>query len=90
MNEPKPTSNADNEVVNKGADAMHRGVDAAKDYTKEGVEAASGMVEKTKQRVVDGAHVVDGALHSHPYYAMAIGAGVGVLAGMLLRRCCSR
>lgn len=88
MNDHTPPN--PNAVVDKGADAMHRGVDAAKDYTQQGVDAASGVVEKTKQNVVDGAHKVDHALHDHPYYAIAIGAGAGVLVGMLLKRCCSR
>jgi ElaB/YqjD/DUF883 family membrane-anchored ribosome-binding protein len=70
-------------VMNAGTDMIHRGVDAAKD----GVNAAGNLASRTKQRVKEGAHAVDGAVHAHPYATLAIGAGVGLLVGMLLRRC---
>lgn len=40
----------------------------------------------TKDQVVAGAHTTDDAIRSHPYESLAIGAGVGLLVGLLLSR----
>jgi ElaB/YqjD/DUF883 family membrane-anchored ribosome-binding protein len=44
---------------------------------------------RAREKVVEGAKAADEAVHEHPYQAIAIGVGVGVLIGYLLaRRCC--
>jgi ElaB/YqjD/DUF883 family membrane-anchored ribosome-binding protein len=44
---------------------------------------------RAREKVVAGAKAADEAVHEHPYQAIAIGVGVGVVIGYLLaRRCC--
>ena len=84
---PTPTDHHDSDThpdaMSKGADMCHHSIDAAKD----GVAAAGCCASRTKERVKQGAHAVNGAVHAHPYGALVIGVGVGILVGMLLRRC---
>lgn len=74
---------ADNfDSVDAGAEALHRGVDKA----REGANTAGNMACRAKERVKKGAHAVNEAVHDHPYGALAVGAGLGILIGVLLRR----
>jgi ElaB/YqjD/DUF883 family membrane-anchored ribosome-binding protein len=49
-------------------------------------ERISDMYEGAKTRVVAGAKCTDTAIRENPYQALAIAAGVGLLAGILLGR----
>ena len=49
-------------------------------------ERISDMYEGAKTRVVAGAKCTDAAIRENPYQALAIAAGVGLLAGILLGR----
>ncbi len=40
----------------------------------------------TKDQVIAGAQTTDDAIRSHPYETLAIGAGVGLIVGLLLCR----
>lgn len=42
------------------------------------------------EKAAKGAKAADVAVHQHPYQAIAIGVGVGVLLGYLVSRRCSR
>ena len=48
------------------------------------------ICSRAREKVVEGAKAADEAVHEHPYQAIAIGVGVGVLLGYLLSRrgCC--
>jgi ElaB/YqjD/DUF883 family membrane-anchored ribosome-binding protein len=41
---------------------------------------------KARQKVTAGAHNADEAIHEHPYQAIAVAAGIGVLVGVLIGR----
>ena len=51
---------------------------------------ASGkqIAGQVRDKAVAGAKVADEAVHAHPYQAIAVGVGVGVLIGYLLARRC--
>ncbi len=49
-------------------------------------ERLSDIYEGAKTRVVAGAKCTDTAIRENPYQALAIAAGVGLLAGVLLGR----
>jgi ElaB/YqjD/DUF883 family membrane-anchored ribosome-binding protein len=49
-------------------------------------EKLDALYEGTKERVVAGAKYTDTAIREHPYQALAIAAGVGLVAGILLGR----
>ena len=60
-------------------DALRTRYDAAQ-------ERLSDIYEGAKTRVVAGAKCTDTAIRENPYQALAIAAGVGLLAGVLLGR----
>lgn len=49
-------------------------------------ERLSDLYDGAKTRVVAGAKCTDAAIRENPYQALAIAAGVGLLAGILLGR----
>ena len=53
------------------------------------LESGRGLCGRVREKVVEGARAADEAMHEHPYKAVAIGAGVGLLSGALLARRCS-
>lgn len=44
---------------------------------------------RVRGRALEGAYAADEAMHEHSYEAIAIGLGIGVLAGFLLARRCN-
>lgn len=46
----------------------------------------AALYGKARQRIVAGAEVADETIRSHPYQAIVIALGVGVLVGALWRR----
>ena len=60
-------------------DALRTRYDAAQ-------ERLTDIYEGAKTRVVAGAKCTDTAIRENPYQALAIAAGVGLLAGVLLGR----
>jgi len=53
------------------------------------LESAKGIAGNVRDKAVAGAKATDEAVQEHPYQAIAIGVGVGVLMGYLLGRRCS-
>jgi len=53
------------------------------------LESGRGVCSRVRDKAIEGARVANGALHEHPYKAVAIGVGVGLLSGLLLTRRCS-
>jgi ElaB/YqjD/DUF883 family membrane-anchored ribosome-binding protein len=49
-------------------------------------ERLGEVYEGTRQRVIAGAKCTDASIRENPYQAMAIAAGVGLVAGILLGR----
>ena len=54
------------------------------------LESAKKIAGRVRDKAVEGAKAADEAVHEHPYQAIAIGVGVGVLIGYLLARRYSR
>lgn len=53
------------------------------------LERAKEIAGTVRDRAVAGAKATDEAVREHPYQAIAIGVGVGVLIGYLLGRRCA-
>lgn len=49
-------------------------------------ERLSDLYEGTKKKVAAGARYTDEAIRENPYQSLAIAAGVGLVAGLLLAR----
>lgn len=45
-----------------------------------------GMLQRTNQRVVEGAKATDRVVRGHPYQTIGLAFGVGLLIGVLARR----
>jgi ElaB/YqjD/DUF883 family membrane-anchored ribosome-binding protein len=54
------------------------------------LESAKAIAGTVRDKAVAGAKVADQSIREHPYQAIVIGVGVGVLVGYLLGRRCSR
>jgi ElaB/YqjD/DUF883 family membrane-anchored ribosome-binding protein len=65
-------------------------VSAARKRLAAALESAKVVAGKLRDKAVAGAKATDEAVHEHPYQAIAIGVGVGLVAGYLLSRRCSR
>ena len=50
------------------------------------LERGRQIASRVKEKAVAGARATDEAVHAHPYQAIAIGVGVGLLVGYLLAR----
>jgi ElaB/YqjD/DUF883 family membrane-anchored ribosome-binding protein len=72
------------------ADVAGEKVGQARQRLAAALESAKVIAGNVRDRAVAGAKATDEAVHSHPYQAIAIGVGIGVLAGYLLGRRCSR
>ena len=53
------------------------------------LQSGKGVFGRAREKAIEGARVANEALHEHPYKAVAIGVGVGMLSGLLLARRCS-
>jgi ElaB/YqjD/DUF883 family membrane-anchored ribosome-binding protein len=54
------------------------------------LERSKEIYGQVREKAVQGARATDVAVHDHPYQAIAIGVGIGALAGYLVSRRCSR
>jgi ElaB/YqjD/DUF883 family membrane-anchored ribosome-binding protein len=53
------------------------------------LERGRAIYGKVREQAADGVKAADGAVHANPYPAIAIGVGLGALAGFLVARGCS-
>lgn len=53
------------------------------------LEGGRGTCGRIHDKAVESASAANEALHEHPYKAVAIGVGVGLLSGLLLTRRCT-
>ena len=61
------------------------------DWNQKEVQAAAKEIAgNVRDKAVAGAKVADQTVRENPYQAIAIGVGVGMVAGYLLSRRCSR
>ena len=51
------------------------------------VEKAKAVCERLEAKTVEAAKVADKTIREHPYQAIGIGFGVGLLIGVLATRC---
>jgi len=63
-----------------------RRVDDAHEKGLEKLKRLCGQLRNARSEIVEGARKIDGAVHSHPWEALAATAIVGFLAGLLVRR----
>lgn len=72
------------------ADVAGEKVGDARKRLAAALERAKEIAGTVRDKAVAGAKATDEAVHEHPYQAIAIGVGVGLLVGYLLGRRCSR
>ena len=66
-----------------GADQNIAGADA---QSRQALQRICGHLRSARAEVVDGVKRIDGAIHSHPWQALAASAIAGFFAGLLVRR----
>ena len=90
MNELRSLLNEAEKVV---AQTAREGGEAAAAALRERFQAAQEQLRElygdARTKVVAGAKYTDATIREHPYSALGIALGVGVVAGVLLSRCCS-
>ena len=78
------------ELLRHAAGEAGQGYAAARARLESSVQAARERVRAAEDMVVDSARQAgrsaDGYVRSHPWEAVAVGAGVGLLLGLLLAR----
>ena len=72
------------------ADVAGEKVGQARKRLAAALESARAIAANVRDKTVAGAKVADQTVRENPYQAIAIGVGVGVVAGYLLSRRCSR
>lgn len=72
------------------ADVAGEKVGEARKRLAAALERAKELAGTVRDKAVAGAKAADEAVHEHPYQAIAIGVGVGMVIGYLLARRCSR
>jgi ElaB/YqjD/DUF883 family membrane-anchored ribosome-binding protein len=70
------------------ADAAGDKVIEARKRVAAALEDGRGVIGRVRERAAEGARSANEAMHDHPYKAVAIGVGVGLLSGLLLARRC--
>jgi ElaB/YqjD/DUF883 family membrane-anchored ribosome-binding protein len=84
-------------VVNNAEDLLRHaardageGYNDARDRLEQSLKAGRAELESLEKAALDSARragrATDGYVHSHPWESIAIGAGVGLLLGMLIAR----
>ncbi|MGD0745283.1 MAG: DUF883 family protein [Verrucomicrobiota bacterium] len=71
------------------ADVAGEKVSEARKRLAAALERAKDIAGRVREKAVEGAKATDKAVHEHPYQAIGIALGVGVLLGYLVARRCS-
>ncbi len=58
----------------------------AREKLTQAIEQAKACCQNMEKKTVAGARAVDQTVHEHPYQAMGVAFGVGILAGYLITR----
>jgi ElaB/YqjD/DUF883 family membrane-anchored ribosome-binding protein len=72
------------------ADVAGEKVAEARKRLHSALESAKEIAGNLRDKAVAGAKATDEAVHEHPYKAIGIALGAGVILGYLLTRRCSR
>ena len=72
------------------ADVAGEKVSEARKRLAAALESGKEIYGRVRDNAVQKARVVDETVHEHPYQAMGMAFGVGVLIGVLVTRRCSR
>jgi len=98
MNEQTEAANSDmgtlaedaRELISATADVTGEKISEARRRLAAALERGKEIYGRVKDKAVEGARATDEAVHEHPYQAIGIALGVGVLLGCLVSRRCSR
>jgi ElaB/YqjD/DUF883 family membrane-anchored ribosome-binding protein len=77
-------------LMNATADVAGDKVSQARKRLAAALDSTKAIAANVRDKAIAGAKATDEAVREHPYQAIAIGVGVGVLVGYLLGRRCSR
>jgi ElaB/YqjD/DUF883 family membrane-anchored ribosome-binding protein len=66
------------------ADVAGEKVGEARERLAAALESAGDIAGRIRKKAVEGAKAADEAVREHPYQAIAIGVGVGLIVGFLL------
>jgi ElaB/YqjD/DUF883 family membrane-anchored ribosome-binding protein len=72
------------------ADVAGDKVSEARKRLAAALESGKELYGRVRDKTVEGAKAVDEKVHEHPYQAMGLAFGVGILVGVLVTRRCSR
>lgn len=94
MNEYKPRATSDlaaladdaRTLMSATADVAGEKVAAARKRLNAALERAKEIAGTVRDKAVAGAQATDEAVHEHPYKAIGIALGVGIMIGCLLAR----
>jgi ElaB/YqjD/DUF883 family membrane-anchored ribosome-binding protein len=86
MNKQNTHSHDLNSLAEDARELLSATVDVAGEKVGEARRRVTAALEKVKT----GARVTDKAVHQHPYKAIAIAAGAGLLVGLFLAKRCSK
>jgi ElaB/YqjD/DUF883 family membrane-anchored ribosome-binding protein len=73
-------------LMSATADVAGEKVVEARKRLAAALERGKEIYGQVREKAVQGAKAADEAVHEHPYQAIAIGIGVGVLIGYLISR----
>ncbi len=71
------------------ADVAGEKVGEARKRLAAALESGKEIVGRVRDKAVEGAKAADEAVREHPYQAIGIGVGIGVLIGFLAARRCA-
>jgi ElaB/YqjD/DUF883 family membrane-anchored ribosome-binding protein len=77
-------------LMNATADVAGEKVGQARKRLAAALETAKGVAGSVRDKAIAGAKAADQTVRENPYQAIAIGVGLGMVAGYLLGRRCSR
>jgi ElaB/YqjD/DUF883 family membrane-anchored ribosome-binding protein len=72
------------------ADVAGEKVSEARKRLAAALESGKEIYGRVREKAVEGAKVADEAVHEHPYQAIGVALGVGMILGYLVARRCSR
>jgi ElaB/YqjD/DUF883 family membrane-anchored ribosome-binding protein len=77
-------------LLKHAAQSTGEGYDEARARLEQALKSARNELKAMEEAVTDGAkraaRATDGFVHEHPWEAIGIGAGIGLLLGMLIAR----
>jgi ElaB/YqjD/DUF883 family membrane-anchored ribosome-binding protein len=77
-------------LMSATADVAGEKVGEARKRLAAALERGKEIYGRVREKAVEGAKAADEAVHEHPYQAIGIALGVGVILGFLIARRCSR